>query len=308
MLTVYNRLDFTDLNEYTFRHWIEVDGTPQTVHEMVLNTAPHTSVAVNICYTPVTCRFGATVNTQLLKDGREVAHTQHDLPCTIREEVREPQLELTQDDHHIYARGENFVYTFSKHYGAFTSMQVNGREQLAGSPVLSAWRAPTDNDRNIRFRWMQLDEWQGENLDKTFVKIYDCWVEDHAILVSGSLAGISRAPVVRFAQRIEIGREGRISLTLRGTVRADAIWLPRLGFEWTLPGAVSDFTYYGNGPVESYRDLCHAGAVSLHSSNADREYVRYVRPQEHGNHTAVKMLRIGDLEFSSQQMEIHVSR
>ena len=60
--------------------------------------------------------------------------------------------------------------------------------------------------------------------------------------------------------------------------------------------------------MESYRDLCHAGAVSLHSSNADREYVRYVRPQEHGNHTAVKMLRIGDLEFSSQQMEIHVSR
>jgi len=308
VLTVYNRLDFTDLNEYEFQYWVEVDGQKQAVTAMTLEAAPHTAAAVAVPWTPVICRFGATVNTQLLKDGREVAHTQHDLPCAIREEVREPRLELTQDEHYVCARGEGFAYTFSKHYGAFTSLVVRGREQLAAMPVLSAWRAPTDNDRNIRFRWMQLDEWQGENLDKTFIKIYDCRVEDHAILVSGSLAGISRAPVVRFAQRIEIGREGQISLSLRGTVRADAIWLPRLGFEWTLPGEVNEFTYYGNGPAESYRDLCHAGAVSLHSSNTDREYVRYVRPQEHGNHTAVKLLKIGDLEFRADDMEINVSR
>jgi beta-galactosidase len=308
VLQVYNRLDFTDLNEYLFRCWVEVDGIPQSVHETALNAAPHTSVAVNICYTPATCRFGATVNTQLLKDGREVAHTQHELPCTIREEVRAPRLELTQDDHYIYARGENFAYTFSKHYGAFTSMQVNGREQLAAMPKLSAWRAPTDNDRSIRHRWMHMDEWKGENLDKTFIKVYDCRLEEGAILVVGALAGISRAPYLRFTQRVTVSEGGTIDLELRGDVRSDAIWLPRLGFEWTLPDAHDKFTYYGNGPMESYRDLCHAGSVSLYDSNADREYVRYVRPQEHGNHTAVKMLRIGDLEFSARQMEICVSR
>ncbi len=209
----------------------------------------------------------------------------------------------------ILARGEGFEYSFSKHYGAFSCIRVKGKEQLAGYPKLSACRAPTDNDRNIRFRWMQMDEWQGENLDKSFVKIYDCRVENDAILVSGALSGISRAPVLRFAQKLEVAEDGESTGTLHGTVRSDAIWLPRLGFEWELPGDVTAFSYYGNGPVESYRDMCHAGHISLHEGNAASAYVPYVRPQEHGNHTAVKMLRIGDLEFrAAKDMEIQVSR
>ena len=100
-----------------------------------------------------------------------------------------------------------------------------------------------------------------------------------------------------------------IDLELHGTVRQDAIWLPRLGYEFQLPGETSSFTYYGNGPAESYRDMCHAGFVGLHHSTAEAEYVRYVRPQEHGNHTAVKLLRIGALEFlAEKEMEINVSR
>ena len=33
----------------------------------------------------------------------------------------------------------------------------------------------------------------------------------------------------------------------------------------------------------------------------------YVRPQEHGNHTTVKWLRIGGMEFSADELEIQVS-
>ena len=307
-LTVYNRLDFTDLNEYEFQYWAEVDGEKQAVTTMTLDAAPHTAVAVAVAWTPVTCRLGATLNTRLLKAGREVAHTQHLLPCRLMEEVPAAPVELRAEEGYIYARGKDFAYTFSKHYGTFTSLVVRGREQLAAMPTLSAWRAPTDNDRSIRHRWMHMDEWKGENLDKTFVKIYDCRLEGGAIVVSGSLAGISRAPYLRFTQRITVSEGGTIHLELRGDVRPDAIWLPRLGFEWTLPEEHEEFTYYGNGPAESYRDLCHAGSVSLHRSTADREYVPYVRPQEHGNHTAVKLLKIGDLEFRATDMEINVSR
>ena len=308
VLTVYNRLDFTDLNEYTFRYWIEVDGEKRSVTETVLNTAPHTEAVVEIAYTPASCRFGATLNVQLCKEGREVAHSHHALPCVILAEEEKAKGSLQEKGDEIIAEGAGFRYVFSRHYGAFTSLSVGGKEQLAGMPKLSACRAPTDNDRNIRFRWLQLDEWQGENLDKSFVKIYDCYVEDNAILVKGALSGISRAPLLRFTQRIEISADGKIAVSLQGTVRKDAIWLPRLGYEWELPGDVTDFTYYGNGPAESYRDLCHAGFVGLHTSSADAEYVHYVRPQEHGNHTSTKMLRIGELEFTAEDMEVNVSR
>ncbi len=308
-LTVYNRLDFTNLSEYTLRYWIEVDGVKQDVVETVLDAAPHTLVPVKIDCEPVLCQFGATLNVSLLKAGAEVAHTQHLLRHIAPTEEEQRKLHLIENGDMIHARGENFEYSFSKHYGTFVTIKVNGKEQLAGRPMLSACRAPTDNDRNIRFRWLQMDEWQGENLDKAFIKIYDCRVEDNTILVSGALSGVSRTPTLRFVQKLEIAEDGEITVSLRGTVRPDAIWLPRLGFEWKLPADVTDFAYYGNGPVESYRDMCHAGRVSFYESDAISEYVPYVRPQEHGNHTAVKMLRIGDLEFQAEkEMEIQVSR
>ena len=309
ILTVYNRLDFTNLDEYRFQYWIEVDGAKQEVFETVLSVAPHTSAKLEIPYAETTCRYGVYLNTRLYQGNREVAHTQHKLPCTVVEPVKKPRIQLHEDNQLICAEGENFRYYFSMHYGVFTGITVDGKEQLAGRPTLSACRAPTDNDRNIQFRWLQLNEWQGENLDKSSVKVYDCWVEDNAIIVSGSLSGISRTPLFRFVQKIEIAEDGEITITLRGTVRQDAIWLPRLGFEFELPGDVTDFTYYGNGPAESYRDMCHAGYVGLHESNANAEYIHYVRPQEHGNHTSVKMLRIGNLEFATDgEMEINVSR
>lgn len=309
ILTVYNRLDFTNLDEYRFQYWIEVDGAKQEVFETVLYAAPHAFAKLEIPYAETTCLYGVYLNTRLYQGDREVAHTQHKLPCTVVEPEEKQKIQLYEDDQLICAEGENFRYYFSKHYGVFTGITVGGKGQLVGRPTLSACRAPTDNDRNIQFRWLQKNEWQGENLDKSSVKVYDCWVEDNAIIVSGSLSGISRAPLFRFVQKIEIAEDGEITVTLRGTVRQDAIWLPRLGFEWELPGDVTDFTYYGNGPAESYRDMCHAGYVGLHESDAAAEYVHYVRPQEHGNHTSVKMLRIGDLEFwAEDEMEVNVSR
>jgi len=307
-LTVYNRLDFTDLNEYEFQWWIEVDGVRTAGEDLVLEIPAHESRTLEIPYEAVPCQYGVILNTRLTRDGREVAHTQHSLPGILPKVPEEPLADLTEDGQYIYAEGDGFRYTFSKRYGVFTSIQVAGREQLADKPVLTAHRAPTDNDRSIRFRWMQLDEWRGENLDKSFMKTYDCRVENGEILVDGAMSGISRAPLLRYTLRVRISVTGTVDFELTGSVRPDAIWLPRLGYEFTLPEENAVFTYYGNGPVESYRDLCHAGAVGLHISTADREYVPYVRPQEHGNHTAVKLLYIGDLEFTAENMEICVSQ
>ena len=307
-LTVVNRLDFTDLAEYEFCYNIEIDGVVTQSDKGTLHAAPHTSVQLEIPYQLQECRFGAYLNTRLLKDGREVAHTQHVLPCVLRTEEAAPSAALEEDGQNIYAKGENFRYTFCKHYGMFTSIKVNGKEQLAQKPALTAHRAPTDNDRNIRFRWMQLDEWQGENLDKSFVKVYDCRREENTIVVEGALSGISRAPLFKFTQKITIDGSGKISFDLRGHIRQDAIWLPRLGYEFTLPVEHNRFAYYANGPFESYRDLNHAGRIGLFESDSEKEYVPYVRPQEHGNHTCARWVKIGDLEFEADEMEFQVSK
>ena len=244
----------------------------------------------------------------LMKDEQIYAETQHELPYTIKEKEEAELLELTEDQFCIYAKGERFAYTFSKHYGAFISMVVDGEEQFAERMKLSVFKAPTDNERKMKMFWGNFNVWQGENLDSTFSKIYDCYIEDGKIIVSGSLAGVSRVPVFRYTLVIDILKDGSVKINLNGKVREEAIWLPRLGFELELPGKTNAFTYYGHGPMESYCDMHHHAPIGLYESTAENEYVNYVRPQEHGNHYGVKMLKIGKLCVRSEEgMECNVS-
>lgn len=293
-LTVYNRWDFTDLNQCEFRYFIEVDGKQISNKTMVLNVPPHQETHIVVPYTPCECRYGVYLTCQLWKDDRIYAQTQHSLPHTVVKTVEEKAAALWEDERNIYARGDGFAYTFSKHYGTFTSLQIKGEEQLCDKMVLSVFRAPIDNDMYSRSLW------DAENLSKITTKTYSCVLEDSKIKVEGALSAVSRSPLLRYNMTVDISENGLIGISFCGTVRQDAPWLPRFGFELTLPCQMSEFSYYGRGPQENYRDMCHGTTVGMYKSNAASEYVNYVFPQEHGNHGDTKMLRIGRLQFEAQ--------
>ena len=301
-LWVRNRLDFTNLEEYTFVLEIQRDGEVVEHRETVLAVEPHGCAEVKIDYAALDCRWGVTLNCMLLKDGYQVAFTQHELPCRrIAEAQSTAGAVLNREGRNIVARGADFKYTFCTHYGTFTSLKVKGREQLADRSRLGAMRAPTDNDRNVASRWLQIGFWGGENLDVSFTKVYDVRMDGNTIEADCSLAGVSRMPAVRYTVRYSIFEDGRIGVELKANVRESVYWLPRLGFELTLPGEHDAFRYYGMGPGENYRDMNHYVGLGRYESTADKEYVPYVNPQEHGNHTAVRELTIGNLTFRGRE-------
>ncbi len=308
VLKVYNRLDFTNLNEYDLVYYIEVEGKETFKNTVKLDVEPHRFGEVSIEYTAVKCQYGATLNINLLKNGKEYAKTQHILPCDTVKAKATNKAELVEDKFNIYAKGERFNYTFNKHYGCFTSLVVDGEEQLDGGHRLSAFRAPTDNDGRMLALWTKQNIWQGENLDVTFSKIYDCNIVDGKIVVNGSVAGVSRVPVFKYTLDIKIEIDGKINFKVDANIREDAQWLPRFGFEFLLSGENKSFSYYGMGPYENYCDLCHHSLIGLYQSNTKNEYVKYVRPQEHGNHIKTKMLKIGNLTFATDdEFEFNVS-
>lgn len=54
-------------------------------------------------------------------------------------------------------------------------------------------------------------------------------------------------------------------------------------------------------PTPRFLDMCHHARVGRFESNAKKEYVNYIMPQEHGNHTRTKELHIkNSLEFTAQ--------
>ncbi len=299
VLSIYNRLDFTNLNEYELEYNIEVDGKEIFSKSLKLDLAPHSTAEIVVDYSPVDCKYGATLNVKLTRGSNEYAATQHILPCNIASEEITKKAELSEDKLNIYAKGNRFSYTFSKHYGVFTSIIVDGEEQLDGRTVISAMRGTTDNDSKMLNFWTFKNTWQGENLDRAFLKVYDCTVVNGDILLHGSLAGVSRACILKYTLSITIFENGRIDFGISADVRKDAKWLPRFGYEFLLKGDIKEFTYYGKGPNDNYCDLSHCAPIGLYSSNTDKEYVKYVRPQEHGNHAQTKMLSIGKLIFTS---------
>ncbi len=61
-----------------------------------------------------------------------------------------------------------------------------------------------------------------------------------------------------------------------------------------LSGGLEQLTYYGRGPEENYCDRNFGYPLGRYASTVDDEYVPYVTPQEHGNHTDVRWFALAD--------------
>ena len=307
-LSVRNRFAFTNLNEYEFVYRIEVDGNKVVEKNLTLDINPYETKDIQIDIPSLKGELGAFLSCKLIKGGKEYAHTQHELPMEkVKTPISNTPATFTESENEIIAEGENFRYIFSKIYGAFTSLCVNGKENLADKVKLTAFRAATSNERNERKNWECLNEGHSENLNRPFSKVYGCALNENIITVKASVAGVARAPYFRYTVTYTINCDGVIDVSLNGNVRENSYWLQRLGFEFTMPKENREFTYFGYGPYESYIDMHNGSSVGMYSSNADNEYVNYVYPQEHGNHFGVRRLKIGNLCFESEAMEINVS-
>ena len=309
-LVIENRYDFTNLNEFEFKYEIKVDG--ETVEENTdrLDIAPHNKKSIKICL-PDKCRLCAYATCYLYDNsGYCVAQKQIELEAERTDiAFNDSVANLAEDNNFIIFGGKGFEYRFSKKLGTFVSIKKNGKEQIVAPIKLTAWRAPTDNDRNIKQKWGWYNTWEGENLNRQFEFVYDCKRVGSSVTVKGALAGVSRSPFFTYTVTYFVNRDGDIKVELLGDVKENCTWLPRLGFEIKVPYENDKFKYFGMGPQESYRDMCRSAKVDWFCSDADSEYVPYIMPQEHGNHTKTKILDIENgLRFeAATEFDINVS-
>ena len=70
--------------------------------------------------------------------------------------------------------------------------------------------------------------------------------------------------------------------------------LQKIGLQFQLPKAFSNIEWYGRGPFETYPDRKTGAKVGLYQSNADKMFVPYIIPQEYGNRTDIRWLKIQD--------------
>ncbi len=313
-IIVENRFDFTNLNEYNFVITLETDG--KVIHEKTIkiNAAPHEKAEVAIDFKlPETCKLGVNITLSMQNEDKfEIGMKQFELDVPTEEiAVCKEYAEFKEDEYRVYITGADFAYVFNKHYGTIESMIKNGKVLTDGLMRLTSWRAPTDNDRHVKFKWGLFDDnMSGENMNHLYTKIYSCVPENGKIMVTGSLAGVARRPFMHFTTEFVFFADGKIKVSLNGKIGDDVdVYLPRLGFELKTPYKNEKFRYYGMGEYENYADMCHFAKIGMYESSANKEYVNYIMPQEHGNHTQTKLLKFENgLEFSTDgKFEFNVS-
>ena len=79
--------------------------------------------------------------------------------------------------------------------------------------------------------------------------------------------------------------------------------LPKEGLQFLLPRELNQVEWYGRGPFETYPDRKTGAKVGIYESNADDMYEPYIIPQDYGNRTDVRWLKVKDGEGNGLQFE-----
>ena len=312
-LRVWNRYSFKSLSEYSFNYQVLCDNAVVYENKTVLNIGPKEVTYIDIPdVVPSECIYGCYVNVQLVDDkGFEVAFDQVDLNVPVKKLAEISTLApLTEDGDLIIASGDGFEYKYSKHYGTFVSIVINGKEILNSPMKLSTFRAPIDNERRVKIHWIKNERKYSNNMDRCFNKNYSTDIIRGAIVSKGSLAGVSCQPYLFYTQTVVIGADGTIEFDISANVIERSYWLQRFGFEFTIKDPDAAFKFFGMGPGETYIDLHNYSSYGMWTSSASKEYVPYIKPQEHGNHYGVRYLEFenGMKVASDTPFECNVSQ
>lgn len=307
-IKITNLYDFTKLTNIELNWSVERDGEEVsfgTISE--LDIKPHDSQVVALEYEfpeKADGRYFLNVsytqkrNTLWAKKDYEICFSQFELPVgpvekKVLESSKMQPLLIHKSEKEIIIQGTDFKYVYNMLCGAFTSINYNGVELLAGKTGFNIWRAPTDNDMYIKQEWIK------EGYDSIHTHVYSSCVaaEDDkhiAVRTDFSMGGRSRKPVVYGHSTWTVYGSGDIVLDVAADVREDAPYLPRFGLQLCMPEGNERVEYFGYGPHESYIDKHHSTRKSRFETNVNSMHENYLMPQENGSHYSTEWAVVSD--------------
>ncbi len=187
------------------------------------------------------------------------------------------------------------TYTLDVGSGLLTSICHEGAELLSSAVTPTIWRAPTDNDRNIRRAW------EAAGYHRMTTKCYGCDVV-HTDATSAvvkahlTMSAVYLRPLLDMTVTYTFYAEGGVVMAWDvKLLQENAPFLPRFGVEFLMPEESECLTYYGRGPVESYRDKRHASRQGVYATKVCDHFEHYVRPQENMAHTDTGYMAVTDM-------------
>ena len=290
VLTVKSYRYFTSLSDVSLVYTVECNGKAvKSVRIGELDIEPLGEMSYGVDLPEINCGT-VTLNvyakqnceTEWAPVGYDIASWQFILKEDKKNEtVRYSGASIVEGRNEYTVEFGESTLTVSKNTGLITSLVHEGKQMLAAPVVPTVWRAPTDNDKNVKIQW------EKNKYNRMETKCYStsASIEDGAAVISAqiSLGARSCLPLMRMKLTYTVGTEG-IRVECDADVREDAPTLPRFGFKFLLPEHFEDITYFGYGPYESYEDMRLASRLSLFKTTATKNFESYIKPQENSAH------------------------
>lgn len=283
VLLVHNRQHFRDL-EWLAAEWrlVLADGTTVTAPAELPDVLPGESAAVPLPFSVPEGESWLTLRVVTADDeawaplGTEVCLPQVRLGAAVADPTPEPAS------------------------GPAVTLDADAlliHPLLTSAPVLSLWRAPTDNDElgGMAARWR---DW---GLDELVRKVVDVREEDSRVVVVAEYA-TGAGPV----------RHEQVFTPVAGGLRVEeSAELPeglddvaRVGTVFETVAGLDVLDWYGQGPWESYPDRSTGAPVGHHSLPVDELFTPYLRPQESGGRHGVRRFTLSAPDATGLTVEL----
>ena len=317
-LILHNYMDYRNLADYITATWeVTCDGKVIASGSVeVPSVAPHSNAALQLpisvpesgkCFLKV---FYFLKNASaLLPAGFELgfdeialanSDSRHQAASALLEAPAKcGEVTVEEGPRYLTLSGTNFTYTYDKFGGTFISMEFGGEKLLDKPMNVNIWRAPTDNDRNLKHTWRQA------KYDRSITRAYSTSYEVSKTGVTLRSTMSVSAIIVQRMLDIEtvwtVDADGVITVDMNVKRNPEFPALPRFGLRLFLPKAMENVSYCGIGPNESYSDKRRSSYYGSFDTTVDALHEDYIRPQENGSHAGCDVVTLtgGNTKFTA---------
>ncbi len=295
-LKLINRMDFVNFAElFDLTYEIKDGDAVLATGTLAVDVKPHETVTVTLENLPKTSDLPCYItfhttyknDTWFEKAGYEASFTELPIATAIAEKevsIADVPVAYTENEGVLQITAGDKAYTLRLTDAAFTSMQKNGKEYLASPTKWTAWRAPTDNDMNIKVRWVaQLDIPRA----RMYVHTYDIASTETALTVTmtGVFASKAKVPIFELTLAYVIDGNGiHVDVDAAQPKQAWIEQLPRFAMQIETVNGFEDLEYFAKGPRACYTDMQNHAYHNIFRTDVTGELEDMIMPQECGNH------------------------
>ena len=305
-LKLRNQLDFLNVANYidvacviTYR-----DNTQTVIQLDIKDFAPHTEYSVDVSelttvnnISDVRLEYYLSNDSLLLNAQTKLGHDQviyqrQDVLNVTDDNANQPYI-ISDDAYELVVKQKDNVYSFNKNTGMLSQVVKAHRSILVGESELCLWRAPIDNDVQVRKLW----ENAGYHDVSTAVNYYNAhYLNNNDVELLFDIAVVSNAKARIMTGEVSwtIRSNGSINVKFEVTKNQRMPFLPRFGLVFKLQDTFEDLKYYGNGPYGSYQDKGVATYLSYFDTTVTNNFEPHIVPQENSSHNNTTYIQVSD--------------